>query len=322
MSMDANRLTSDHFAVMLGFEPQNPVDSSQIRLPIQFVTGQEIERNGRVKQHACLISSQIASKTYRRCPPLPRTLWKHSKTACGHSFAHIISPLPSPSFWNSRRPLNNFIRLSDLSLQNTPSTMPTSRFSTRFNTSPTFTNTSAPLRTLHNPANVSPQILAERIAERVVRWDAALKNSRDPDMQDFYLSAAGCSLQLLNTLCVQLIRTPDRATIIDGQTQQVLLPVLMQWAARYRGRELLGDVSARMVAWLSGSSQFNRAANRVRRATKNWDTCGLPACSKKEELKACVRCQTVRYCSVEHQKQDWNGAAGSRHKLCCFQTGY
>ncbi|KAF7329064.1 MYND-type domain-containing protein [Mycena kentingensis (nom. inval.)] len=303
MSMDANRLTSDHFAVMLGFEPQNPVDSSQIRLPIRFVTGQEIERNGRVSAFASDVTEAQQDRVWSQfCAHyLPATIAKFLELPPSTEQLH-----PSERSLLAEYPVNNAYLEILYQIQHLPYLYKYLRSS----------------KDIAQPGKRLPQILAERIAERVVRWDAALKNSRDLDMQDFYLSAAGCSLQLLNTLCVQLIRTPDRATIIDAQTQQVLLPVLTQWAARYRGRELLGDVSARMVAWLSGSSQFNRAANRVRRATKNWDTCGLPACSKKEELKACVRCQTVRYCSVEHQKQDWNGATGSRHKLCCFQTEY
>ncbi|KAL7417748.1 hypothetical protein BDY24DRAFT_438063 [Mrakia frigida] len=32
-----------------------------------------------------------------------------------------------------------------------------------------------------------------------------------------------------------------------------------------------------------------------------------------EEMQACGRCRTVRYCSKEHQKEDWK-----THKLICF----
>ncbi|KAL7411660.1 hypothetical protein BDY24DRAFT_395632 [Mrakia frigida] len=55
----------------------------------------------------------------------------------------------------------------------------------------------------------------------------------------------------------------------------------------------------------------------------NW-ACAQWECNKVEEtciqgneMEACSRCLTVRYCSREHQRLDWK-----RHKICCFKPSW
>ena len=40
--------------------------------------------------------------------------------------------------------------------------------------------------------------------------------------------------------------------------------------------------------------------------------CALPGCVLTQGLKVCSRCKSVKYCSVQHQKDDWPS-----HKTVC-----
>ncbi|KAJ7721744.1 hypothetical protein DFH07DRAFT_857579 [Mycena maculata] len=175
------------------------------------------------------------------------------------------------------------------------------------------------------PGKHLPQLLAERLAAMSGRWDrkmlAVARSPSDEDKRQYYIAATGSAVQLLSTLCTHYINERDRTTVISSETQQNLLPFLLIWSRRYHG-QFLGDVSSRMIAFVSGEPTLDQEFNRVRRSYKNWDVCGLPSCNVRKALKVCARCQTVRYCSPDHQRIDWSQGAGSLHKYSCFRTEY
>ncbi|KAJ6602381.1 hypothetical protein DFH09DRAFT_1124750 [Mycena vulgaris] len=164
-----------------------------------------------------------------------------------------------------------------------------------------------------------PQILAERLAHVSDRWEKKMTEiPRNEEKREYYKAAAGSAIQLLSTLCTHFVNEPDRSAVISHETQRQLVAVLTIWTRRYNG-QFLGDVSLRMLVYMSEVTTVDQAFNKVRKLNKNWDVCGLPSCSVRKELKVCSRCQT---CSPEHQKKDWHSAAGSSHKLSCYETEY
>ncbi|KAJ7510297.1 hypothetical protein B0H11DRAFT_2269704 [Mycena galericulata] len=175
------------------------------------------------------------------------------------------------------------------------------------------------------PGKRLPQVLAERLAQVSERWERKLtalaRSPSDKEEGEYYMAAAGSAIQLLGTLCTQFINEKDRTAVISRAIQQKLLPVLTLWGRRYSG-QFLGDVSLRMVAYMSDAAPLDRDFNRIRRMNKNWEVCGLPSCSVRKELKVCANCQIVRYCSPEHQRQDWSKSTGSYHKYSCYKTQY
>ncbi|KAK7028287.1 hypothetical protein R3P38DRAFT_2935181 [Favolaschia claudopus] len=177
------------------------------------------------------------------------------------------------------------------------------------------------------PGKQLPQLLADRLADAAPRWEGKMAASRrnvcDEERQH-YISAAANAVQVLNTLCTHFIKVKDRETVISRETQGKLLPFFLRWSRRYRG-QFLGDVSERMKNFFSNQAERDEEFRIVRRMYRNWDVCGLPTCNERTEkkLKACGRCQTVRYCSSEHQRMDWtNNIAGAPHKQFCHKTEY
>ncbi|KAJ7629475.1 hypothetical protein DFH06DRAFT_1225825 [Mycena polygramma] len=176
-----------------------------------------------------------------------------------------------------------------------------------------------------------PQVLADRLANISARWEKKMTApTKTPDgkgkpyaeeKRQYYMSIAGSATQLLSTLCTHFINEPDRNTVISRETQKKLLPILSQWSRRYSG-EFLGDVSLRMVAFMS--KKWNEDFDTIRSLTKNWQVCGLPSCGVRKNLKVCGKCKTVRYCSTDHQTLDWAtpNADGVSHKQVCFKTAY
>ncbi|KAJ7074656.1 hypothetical protein C8F01DRAFT_1101375 [Mycena amicta] len=309
MSVSPSILTSDHFAVILGFAPENPVDATQLQLPLPFVPGHEMVRHANLKIYVNAFARGGVPETQQD------QVW--SKFCARHLPETVEKFLNLPPALDDLHPDDQDV------MQDYPASNAYLEILIQIQHLPYLYKYVRSTKEIAAPGKRLPQVLAERLAERLGRWDVNLRtlHTRDPQRAGFYNSAAACALQLLNTLCVYLIRTDDRSSVIDRQTQRALTPVLTRWAARYNG-ELLGDVSVRMLGWMAGSTQFIRHANKVRRAAKGWEVCGLPECNAHDDLRACKRCQTVRYCCTDHQKRDWSSATGSKHKLVCFETEY
>lgn len=165
------------------------------------------------------------------------------------------------------------------------------------------------------------QILADRLADVCQRWEKYMtENPRDEEKREYYKAAAGSAIQLLSTLGTNFINEPDRNAIISRATRGRLLPFLRMWNRRYEG-QFLGDVSLRVTIYMSEVRQLDQDFNKVRKSHKNWDVCGLASCSIRKDLKVCATCKTVRYCSVEHQREDWR-TGNCPHKLLCHRTDY
>ncbi|KAJ6560693.1 hypothetical protein B0H10DRAFT_2118877, partial [Mycena sp. CBHHK59/15] len=185
------------------------------------------------------------------------------------------------------------------------------------------------LRSLHPSAVMGkqlPQVIAERLLSLSDRFEERIigASGGHPGIEDHHMDIAIDAVQLLSTLLTHFSRGSDMDSIIPPQTAARLLPFLAAWKTRHDG-QFLGNVSERVYNYLSPSTQRNpvwRAQSEaVRRAWKNWLVCGLPTCQVETGLKACGKCQTVRYCSPAHQRAHWNYSMG-KHKLCCFATNY
>ncbi|KAJ7902792.1 hypothetical protein B0H14DRAFT_2667701 [Mycena olivaceomarginata] len=167
-----------------------------------------------------------------------------------------------------------------------------------------------------------PQVLADRLAGVSIRWENKMTTITHGEApRQYYIAAAGNAVQLLSTLCTHFINETDRDRVVSHETQQKLLPILTVWSHRYTG-QFLGDVSLRMIAYMSKATKLDEEFNKVRKLYKNWDVCGLPSCSIRKNLKVCGKCQTVRYCSSDHQRKDWSANGGSFHKEFCHKTEY
>ncbi|KAF9469401.1 hypothetical protein BDZ94DRAFT_1207631 [Collybia nuda] len=133
-----------------------------------------------------------------------------------------------------------------------------------------------------------PEILAQRIASFAPLWDRYIvQESRDPE-EGHYTAAMGSSLQLLGSLLATFYKELDQRTIVSNETKDALEPWLKKWGQRYPNG-FLGRVCARVWRILSREPSFRQEVLGVRRLTKNWDVCGLPACNAGTNLKACGR---------------------------------
>ncbi|KAJ7709749.1 hypothetical protein B0H17DRAFT_236654 [Mycena rosella] len=83
----------------------------------------------------------------------------------------------------------------------------------------------------------------------------------------------------------------------------------------------LGDANSSAARILAHEPDIQEATHRVRRQMKNWNVCSMDKCNKRSNLKACGRCQTVRYCCVDHQRKHW-GLKTLPHKNYCYATEY
>lgn len=139
------------------------------------------------------------------------------------------------------------------------------------------------------PGKQLPQVLGERLAGISARWEQMMTERANTPYADqkreYYMAAAGSAVQLLSTLCTHFINE-DRNTVITAETQRRLSPILSIWARRYRGK-FLGDVSLRMIAYMSNKAKFDEDFKTVRKMYKNWDVCGLPLCNIRKYLKVC-----------------------------------
>jgi hypothetical protein len=115
---------------------------------------------------------------------------------------------------------------------------------------------------------------------------ASTRTTYGEEKRQYYIAATGSAVQLLSTLCTHFINETDRSAVIPSETQQKLLPFLRVWSRRYDG-QFLGDVSLRMIAYLSKRTRLDEEFNRVRKSYKNWDVCGLPSCDLRKHLKVC-----------------------------------
>ncbi|KIM48705.1 hypothetical protein M413DRAFT_84246 [Hebeloma cylindrosporum] len=166
------------------------------------------------------------------------------------------------------------------------------------------------------------RVLAQRLVELGPSWDRKMLNPPMGREPGYYESAAGTAIQLLSTLLAAFIKEPKESPILlSKETKVALLPWLKKWEKRYLGKEFLGMVCNRTRNQLEGNAEMKKDAQDVRRALKNWMVCGKPGCESTSSLKACGRCQTVRYCCPEHQKAHW-AFPREPHKMFCFKAEY
>jgi len=169
-----------------------------------------------------------------------------------------------------------------------------------------------------------PRVVAERVAELGFAWEPELRSSSSTELEQHYLSILASAVQLLSTLCTSFVKEDDQESVVPKALRDRLKPLMKTWSQRYKN-QILGDVSLRVLAaWSSelDGGWFNGEAKKVRKRTLGWDECGLPQCEVKTGLKACGKCQTVRYCTPEHQRIHWKYPFGTQHSQLCHKTKY
>ncbi|KAJ7119564.1 hypothetical protein C8R44DRAFT_788408 [Mycena epipterygia] len=288
---------SDTFAVILGLKTS--VDPNQ-NLP----EGQEMERHHRLMSHLRMIDTQTEENQ--------DLVWSKF---CALYLPATVDRFLDPPVPTDATNANEREMMADFPLNN-----PWHETLVRVQHIPYFAKYLRSSSPIAAGGKRLPQVLSARLAGLAGKWDQYMTApSSGEDKRQYYMAAAGSALQVLCTLCTHFIKTVDRSTVIPHATQQKLLPFLTAWGRRYK-RQFLGDVSLRLIAYLSNvvTPEFNA----IRKVNKNWDVCGLPSCSVRRELKVCANCQTVRYCSADHQRKDWAGSAGTRHKRSCHRTDY
>ncbi|PPQ63266.1 hypothetical protein CVT24_006791 [Panaeolus cyanescens] len=163
--------------------------------------------------------------------------------------------------------------------------------------------------------------ITQRLIDVAPSWDRKMLHTPIDREEGYYQSAAGTAIQLLSTLHAAFIKEPAGSPILlTPQLKKDVLPWLRKWESRHRS-EFLGQVCMRTRSQLLGHADMQRDARQIRRLLKNWEVCGNPGCEKNANLKACSRCQTVRYCCPEHQKAHWSNLA-EPHKSLCYKADY
>lgn len=135
-----------------------------------------------------------------------------------------------------------------------------------------------------------PRVIAERLAERAVRWDRAmaLPPPNYPPMHFVAMIAGVCQLlSKLITILKDLDRNTNSADSVPAEAKAALLPFVARWAGRYRGE--LGTIFSCTYLFLAGNEIITLAAPHVRRRFKKMQVCALPECNIEENLKLCTK---------------------------------
>lgn len=184
------------------------------------------------------------------------------------------------------------------------------------------------LRSKHAAAangKLLPRVVAERVAELGFAWEPRLRSPSPGEIEQHYMSILANAVQLLSTLCTAFVKETDQEAVVPKILRDKLKPLLTTWSYRYRG-QFFGDVTLRVCyAWspdLDADSGFSVEIRRVRKQCLGWEECGLPGCGVRSNLKACGKCQTVRYCTPEHQRLHWKHPLGPQHSQLCHKTEY
>ncbi|KAI5122323.1 hypothetical protein M0805_002490 [Coniferiporia weirii] len=140
---------------------------------------------------------------------------------------------------------------------------------------------------------------------------------RSDTMQDVVAEAC----QFLSTLLVLCGRD-----VVSGADRTTLLSRLRAWYAQYRG-QFAEQTSGRCIDILdpqgaAGAEMMMMVSMMKMKLMKGVDVCMAENCrisseGNGRELLQCGRCKSIRYCGVEHQRQDW-----ARHRNLCFSPAY
>jgi len=168
------------------------------------------------------------------------------------------------------------------------------------------------------------RVVAERVADLGFAWEPVLRSPSAGELQEHYISILASAVQLLSTLCTYFVKEDNQEAVVPKALRDKLKPLLKSWAQRYRD-QFLGDVALRV--WGAWSPEFDgsglkKAAKKFRKQFLGWEECGLSECRVKSELKACGKCQTVRYCTPDHQRLHWKYPFGVQHSQLCHKTEY
>ncbi|KAJ7699379.1 hypothetical protein B0H17DRAFT_1049605 [Mycena rosella] len=202
-----------------------------------------------------------------------------------------------------------------------------------------------------------PRVLAERFLTLASRLEHEI--ARPSPRQDRYKFVAAKSLLLLGTL-LRLSRAEPRS-VLGPQTAARLGSFLRRWKARHHGiflgavsgrlhyflttrlhrdrapqlgppPETTGGETSATTATnaMTGEASAMTATSATTGETSTTTTattaplkrrCSFPSCPVRDNLQACGRCRTVRYCCIEHQRAHW-AHPGGEHKLNCHKTLY
>jgi len=170
------------------------------------------------------------------------------------------------------------------------------------------------------------KIVATRIVEVGPAWDVIMRRETNRGLKEHYRDLLLYAVQLLSALQTAFVKQRDQNSVVPEELRTSLKPLLRAWAIRYQD-DTLGVVAARvLLAWspeLNNEIRFHDLARKMRKQTLGWEACGLPGCGVTQNLKACSKCHTVRYCTSEHQRMHWTWSRhGNKHSQMCYQTEY
>jgi len=136
-------------------------------------------------------------------------------------------------------------------------------------------------------------VLAERLVHLAPRLEVVMTNNPDREQASFYADLAGSSVEILRDLLNIFIKEPKGSRILLPQeTKQALIPCLKKWEKHFGANSVdptLGLMCVRTRGILEGNVFETVEANRLRKALKNWEHCGMPGCESTSKLKACAR---------------------------------
>ncbi|KDQ17032.1 hypothetical protein BOTBODRAFT_30421 [Botryobasidium botryosum FD-172 SS1] len=178
------------------------------------------------------------------------------------------------------------------------------------------------MRTKSSNGKKLSRALAQRLAQRAATWDHRMAHPPPNLPENYHVSMATNACQLLSTLCTLFVKQLNH-DVVPHEAREALMPYLITWA-RQHPDDIFGTICLRtwrLILAVGGSSTLSDF-DMLRKDYKNWEVCGLPFCDSKTDLKVCARCQTVRYCSQEHQVRHWKWDLGAQHRQLCFTTQY
>ncbi|TFK76183.1 hypothetical protein BDN72DRAFT_830720 [Pluteus cervinus] len=168
--------------------------------------------------------------------------------------------------------------------------------------------------------------LAEALALNVVvlgrKYDPILlvQQSEEDQVDQIPLYVA------LKALLVAICILSKHGRPIPPIAQKQLLPYMHRWGSQAHIEEIR-DICLDISGALTDSWVFSEGTDihDMRKILTGRKYCGFPECdSLSETLRTCKRCQTVSYCSVEHQRAHWtlDSKTLPAHKRVCFRTEF
>ncbi|TFK63241.1 hypothetical protein BDN72DRAFT_331808 [Pluteus cervinus] len=177
------------------------------------------------------------------------------------------------------------------------------------------------------PVAARGKVFTQVLAERIARFGAFMdlrKELNPPDVEDEIEVFTDLLVEALVLFSIFVKFFAKYQEPIKTETRNDLSRYLIKW--RQRGWDTsLQRESNRVFADLQGmSKELADYVEAGRKQLKARDKCAYPGCEIRDNLRACVKCSIVAYCSTAHQKAHWDAKDPDipAHKPTCFETEY